>query len=557
MADNQIVVELILDDDGAIKGFKKIEKEADSTFLSVSKSAGKNFALVAAAAGVAAVAVGTVFAKKAIAEASAFEDVVQQFNQALAVTGQFSAKAADDFRSFASEIQNTTKFSDDQVLSTAAMIQNLGRLSVQGLRPATQAALDLATTFRIDLDSSARLVGKAAQGNVDSFKRLGLEIKKGKDDAETFSNTLKALAVFQGNSAKSSETFSGSLTKISNAFSDLLKEIGRIATSSPAIIAAFNVISKAISTMGTSIRESIGDTDIFKVVIINLSIVSQAAIATFIQISAAIGVILRGIQVVGQALLAAVTLFSNDEINDNLQFFIDKTKENINGIINPEEDSALIGFFDTLIEKVSQTSGVMKSFNDGVANGTLTSNKIVKDSYQSLRDSINKTYQQGIVNIISIGAQAIGASLVRGSNAFKDFGKQVLGIIGDMAIQIGQSLIYIGLGIDALKASLEMLSGGAAIAAGFALVALGGLLKSLSSGSGLGATSGGPVGTGPAPAFTGATNSSEVDPDEEVERGNSVVINIEGQILDPVGTATRIAELLKDVTDSNSVVFNT
>ena len=152
-------------------------------------------------------------------------------------------------------------------------------------------------------------------------------------------------------------------------------------------------------------------------------------------------------------------------------------------------------------------------------------------------------------NGISSAIQATVGALQRGENAFAAFGRAVLGIFGDLAIQLGQFFIIQGIAVEALKS----ISGAAAIAAGSALVALGTLLKGISGGSG--SVSGGSPST---PGTVGAPNDTfgEIDEDEEVERSTAVTVNVEGTVLDPIGTGTQIAELLRDVTDSNDIAVN-
>lgn len=163
---------------------------------------------------------------------------------------------------------------------------------------------------------------------------------------------------------------------------------------------------------------------------------------------------------------------------------------------------------------------------------------------------IAETFKTGVVTVISEGVSRIGASLAGNEDAFKDFGKAILGIIGDIAINIGSTLISIGIGIDGLRNSLTSLTGGFAIAAGFALVALGGALKSIGGGGiGVGAPS-----TGISTAPTAPDSSFEESPSDELEeQRGTITVNVEGTVLDPRGVGLQIAELLKETNDSNGL----
>lgn len=176
-------------------------------------------------------------------------------NIALINTGKYSKDAAEDISEFASEIQRTTTIEDDAVINTAALIQQMGNLSKDGLKQATQAAIDLSAALGIDLNTAATMVGKAANGEVGSFKKLGIEIKKGADDAETFSNAMNLLNQRFGGSAQGQvKTFAGAIANLRNVFGDLQEEIGGIITTNPAMIKLFSevknillIVTKAVS----------------------------------------------------------------------------------------------------------------------------------------------------------------------------------------------------------------------------------------------------------------------------------------------------------------------
>ena len=176
--------------------------------------------------------------------------------------------------------------------------------------------------------------------------------------------------------------------------------------------------------------------------------------------------------------------------------------------------------------------------------------------YQQKITSINTAIQQGILKTVSAAAERLGASLVKGGDAFADFQNVVLGIIGDIAIQIGGTLVGIGLGVEAIKASILGLTGGPAIAAGLALIALGGLLKSLSSGGSTasadaGGGGGGGIGTTPSEGgiFTPTEDAAPQKP------GQSVTVNVQGNILDRRQTGLELAEVIRESFDQQGTTI--
>ena len=131
------------------------------------------------------------------------------------------------------------------------------------------------------------------------------------------------------------------------------------------------------------------------------------------------------------------------------------------------------------------------------------------------------------------------------------FAKSMAGMLGDMAIQIGETLMLSGLGISALFS----LSGAAAIAAGAGLIALGSVMKSFAGGS----SSGGGATSIPAPTTGFDDTTSIAGPLNEdigssepgsIEKQQQVQLVVQGDILDSEETGTRLLEILNEEFDS-------
>ena len=120
----------------------------------------------------------------------------------------------------------------------------------------------------------------------------------------------------------------------------------------------------------------------------------------------------------------------------------------------------------------------------------------------------------------------------------------MLGMLGDLSIQMGQTLVLAGLGIEALFS----LSGAAAVAAGAGLIALGTILKSFAGGQE------GPQGAGAGGGF-GLTPAQDTltQQQERAEPETSVVVNIQGDVFDSEETGLRISNILKESSLNNNV----
>jgi hypothetical protein len=149
---------------------------------------------------------------------------------------------------------------------------------------------------------------------------------------------------------------------------------------------------------------------------------------------------------------------------------------------------------------------------------------------------------------ISMSVQAMTKSLILGQDGFDGFVKNVIGMLGDMAVQLGETLVMSGLGIEALKS----LGGAGAIAAGAGLIALGTIMKSFSGGGGAGA--GSAIG-GPNSFTPGATGElpTQLEQQERQAPDTRVTVNIQGDVFDSQETGLRIARIIKDASLNNNV----
>jgi hypothetical protein len=175
--------------------------------------------------------------------------------------------------------------------------------------------------------------------------------------------------------------------------------------------------------------------------------------------------------------------------------------------------------------------------------------EFTKDQMQELANAVGRTFASSVTSGISKMVQAMRS----GKTALEAFGGALLGIVGDLAISIGQYTVAVGVA----KLALESLPGGATIAAGIGLIAVGTLLKTLGG-------DGGALGTGAAGGAPGA-DLNQPPPDfaqnediEERKPVTEVAVNIQGNVLDRRETGLEIAEVLNEFFDAQdgTVVAN-
>jgi TP901 family phage tail tape measure protein len=178
--------------------------------------------------------------------------------------------------------------------------------------------------------------------------------------------------------------------------------------------------------------------------------------------------------------------------------------------------------------------------------------KNVKGGFKDLAknsENLGKQAAVGISSGVASGFAAFGAAIAQGNNALDAFTKAFLSSLANAAIQQGQQFILTGIGYQFIPGLSAQ--GTALIGAGAALSAFGGALGALSGGGGAGGTPGAAGGIGGQDIVTpGSVDDLDRQADEAIleERStqSSVVINIQGDVLDGDESRLRIAQLLED-----------
>jgi hypothetical protein len=177
------------------------------------------------------------------------------------------------------------------------------------------------------------------------------------------------------------------------------------------------------------------------------------------------------------------------------------------------------------LEKIENDSGLRRRKQENDLSQSLT----------SIRDA-------GLKNVF----KATATALANGENAFKVFGKGILSLMGNILMEMGASLILIGLSMEAIRNSIIGLTGGPAIFAGVALLGLGALLSKLGGGSSA------PSSTPSIPTSGGTSSSSDIqnpaaDLNEAIpEKTTKVAIDVQGTVLDPIAVGRQISQILTD-----------
>jgi hypothetical protein len=228
---------------------------------------------------------------------------------------------------------------------------------------------------------------------------------------------------------------------------------------------------------------------------------------------------------------------THNEILKNLE-----TEKNLQleAIRNQNENDKTID----LNERRQLEASIIKKYDAQVLSENTKFTEAQKKTYKTLGSVAREVFSGELGSAF----QAFGKALHDGADAGQAFGDAMVGIFGDIAIQLGN--FYIAKGIALSADPLTPGSGAGLIAAGAALNVLGGVLKASAGKSGAG---GGGVAGGET-SVPSSGISSAPDKLEERKPETKIEVNIAGDVLDSHETGIRIVDLINNAFDQNGVV---
>jgi hypothetical protein len=154
------------------------------------------------------------------------EDASKKLEASLKATGTSALVSQGRIEQLASSLQKVTSFGDEATTSAAAMLQQLGKLSEEGLVKIIPLVQDFSAAMGIDLERAAMMVGKTIGTSTNAMTRYGVEIDATATKQEKLDAISKALTEkFGGMAVAMADTTRGGLTQFKNAIGDLM-EIG-------------------------------------------------------------------------------------------------------------------------------------------------------------------------------------------------------------------------------------------------------------------------------------------------------------------------------------------
>lgn len=326
-------------------------------------------------------------------------DNMNRLNFALAQTGQYTKAGSDGLAEWAGELQKTTKYEDDAIIKSAAFIQTLGKLDNDGLKKATEAAMNLSSALGIDLETATRMVGKAAAGEVAAFGKLGIEIQEGSSKAQTFSNALAAISKLGNAAQKEAESYSGALARMGHMFGENQEAIGGLITKNVAVTSVMGAVSKIFG----EVSDAINDNALYLrtlvaqglVVAIDAATLFVASLDQIIRVGTSVfngllTVAIGGLTPIGKA-MNALGLMSDETWNG----MWDAAVKSSEGIVTAFTDDSTMGAIGVKLAEIGNAArGGLEQVATGATNATEVINK-TKVSTDEMTSSMKALITEG------------------------------------------------------------------------------------------------------------------------------------------------------------------
>ncbi len=550
-------------------------------------------------AGLGSLVAGAFTFKKMIDNAIEAENATNALNNAMKISGTYSAAASEAFQNYSKTLQQTTGVSDDLINQNASLLVSLGRLEGEGLKRATKAALDFSAATGKDVDTAFQIMAKAATGSTEALGKYGLKIDEGYSKSQKFAQALGLIEQrFGGLAEGKMNTFDGSLTRLMNGFNDLLEEMGKLFTSSPVLIAFIKEIAKAFEMMGGSVekfgknRDVIGDMIkllldygqvIIQYVMPPMELMFNAGKVVFNSIKAALQDVLVVLLKVAEGWvgLANIVGLASDKTYNNLKMMSQsagevsaqmgaEVKTNFAEMFNFDATLATTNFVSRMQQVAAAAQPVVTAMQNQVKEALDIVN--VGDAFnrtlEGMGNAAQEFAQKGSENFRKIGQSmfasvgnaagqafaAFGKAIAKGENAIQAFLNSLLASMGQMAIQLGVQFMLQG----AAYMWAGMPNGPSLIAAGAALAAFGGVLSAIGGGGGAGAgADAGGGGGGGSSASSSMVQQDEVAALEPRKPETNIVVQVMGNILDRRQTGLEIAEVMQETFGMNGINYKT
>lgn len=400
---------------GAIASIKELQKQAAESLEGIEHSYESLKGVAEAALAFLAVEKVAEFLKDCAKEAAENETAMRGLQTAMQLTGSYSDEAATSFGELAEHLSKTTKYTNDQILSSTALAKAYG-LSNEQTEKMVTAATELSAASGEDLDSAIKRLGKTLSGNAGLLgSQTGLFKDLTKEQLRNGEAFDEIIGRYGGQAAGQMDTFAGKVSLNEKAFGELRKAIGQAITENEAVRTYIDGMAKAFEELEGWVKKNRSSLD---------ALVNGAMKALVVSISVSVNVI----QALSKSLELVVNLtgLALSGVTAFAYFMGDTWGAIIGGAAD-----ALLGMFEDILRGAGQVPVLGDALKQMGIN-----TESAADGIKSFRGTLKETRQEGAAFLSDlsddswVATQNIVKGFEKADEGFEVFGK-ALGEVSD------------------------------------------------------------------------------------------------------------------------------
>lgn len=350
------------------------------------------------------------------------QDAVNRLTSALAANGQATPAVIEAYSQLASQFQNTTKYADEAIIETEAILTTIGTVGPEQMGLALEATTNLASGMKIDLNQAAVMVAKAFASGGENLGKLKGVMGDSIEPGMATADMLQAINDKFGPAAQNElNTYNGQIAKVNNQMSDLNEQVGGILVSTlSGLLSVFQRLPEPVQNFSLAV---VGIGTVLAPVLVSLSSLVSVLSTTGLGagIISAFTSILGFLGPAGWITLAVIAITTL--VVKNWDTIIDYTQKLYNGI-----KLWLVDKFQGIAEMVkAPIQGIVGAFQ--TLYNTLVGHSIVPDTIDGIADQFGRLDAAMVQP-----AQAASAETVRALAEVAQYSAQVNAILSQNSL---------------------------------------------------------------------------------------------------------------------------
>jgi hypothetical protein len=154
------------------------------------------------------------------------EAAASRLETAVKNAGQ-SPEVAAAYEQLATDLQKVSRFSDEALTDVMALFTQIGIDGPEQMKPAVEAAMNLAIQMKTDLPTAANIMSKALASDGESVGKLKTQLGEAYQPGMNFAQIMEAInKKFGGATLADMQTTAGTMENLKNQMSDINEVIG-------------------------------------------------------------------------------------------------------------------------------------------------------------------------------------------------------------------------------------------------------------------------------------------------------------------------------------------